>query len=215
MDIQFEVGSEIVDAAELERVLGSGPVARAVRRVAERIAQEGEAICEVHREQPAVTIVISDTHGIGVRVSGCCRPFVDRVQEQVKAVFMHSARLTVGGTSGMILMVKVAGTSKTYEFEVARIERVVIGRVDPDTGLRPDIDLSAFGAYENGVSRRHASIVLWNRSLCLVDEGTPNGTFLNEERLVPRDPYPLKYGDYVRIGRLVLEITLDYQAVVP
>lgn len=212
MDMQFEVDGAIVDLVELDRVLGSSSVGRAVRRVAERITQEAGSVCDQHRESPAVTIVISGTHGIGVRVGGCCQAFVNKVQEQVKTVFMHSARLSASGAPGMNLIISVRGTDKKYEFEAARIERLVIGRRDPDTGLRPDIDLEAFGAYDNGVSRRHASILMWNRGLFLLDEGTPNGTFLNEERLRPNDPRPLKFGDHVRIGKLVLEITLDYPA---
>ncbi len=212
MDIQFEVDNRIVDSGDLDRVLGTSPVARAVRRVAERIAQEASGVCETHRQAPAVTIVVSSTHGIGVRVGGCCPPFVGVVQEQVKTIFMHNARLSASGSPGMNLIISVSGTDKVFEFEVARIERLVIGRRDPDTGLRPDIDLEAFGAYDNGVSRRHAAILMWNRGLYLIDEGTPNGTFLNEGRLKPNDPHPLKFGDHVRIGKLVLEITLDYPA---
>src|SRR5690606_7182762 len=150
--------------------------------------------------------------GIGVRVSGCCESFVNRVQDRVKTVFMHSARFSGNSVPGMNLIVSVQGANKSFAFEVARIDRLVIGRVDPDTGERPDIDLSAFGAYANGVSRRHASIVQWNRSLHLVDGGSHNGTFLNDERLKPGEPRVLKYGDRVRIGRLVLEVTVDYPA---
>jgi hypothetical protein len=212
MDIQFEVDGDFVDAADLERVLGGRSVTGAVRRMAERIRQEAAEACEIHQEQPAVTVVISGAHGIGVRVSGCCESFVDHVQDQVKAVFMHSARLSASTVPGMNLIVSVQGADKSFAFEVARIDRLVIGRVDPDTGERPDIDLSAYGAYENGVSRRHASIVQWNRSLHLVDGGSHNGTFLNDERLKSGEPRALKYGDRVRIGRLVLEITVDYPA---
>ena len=113
------------------------------------------------------------------------------------------------GTLGMTLVIGIRGTEKSFTFDVARISRLIIGRRDPGTGQRPDIDLSEYGAYDNGVSRRHATIMLGNRGLLLVDEGSPNGTFLNEERLVPTRPSALKFGDRIRIGRLVLEISGD------
>ncbi|MBZ0300454.1 MAG: FHA domain-containing protein [Anaerolineae bacterium] len=212
MDIQFELNGEIVEIAELAVRLNNPSVAQAVLNVAEQIVGEIHLECETHHEHPAITLVISETHGFGVRVSACCQRFVEQVQERVRAVYTRSLQLSTGVTAGLNLVIRVAGTSKSFVFDVTRIDVLVIGRIDPDTGLRPDIDLSTFGAYENGVSRRHASIVLMNRGLYLLDEGTPNGTFLNERRLKPREPDALKYGDRVRLGRLVLEITLDYPA---
>ena len=180
-------------------------------RMAERIREaHGSASCEIHHGSPSVAIVLSETRGIGVRVTGCCQHFVDHIQETVRKVMLHTARLTAKSVEGLNLIVGVEGTEDVFEFEVARLERVIIGRVNPDTGEQPEIDLSAYGAYENGVSRRHASIISWNRSLYIIDEGSPNGTYLNGNRLSPHEPGPLKYGDHIRIGRLVLQITLDY-----
>lgn len=211
MDIHFEIDGEIIDANALPESLENPKVAQAMLRMAERIREaHGKTSCELHEGSPAVTVVLSETRGMGVRVSGCCQQFVDHIQDTVRKVMFHTARLTAKSVEGLNLIIDVEGTGDVFEFEVARLERVIIGRVDPDTGEQPEIDLSAYGAYENGVSRRHASIITWNRSLYIVDEGSPNGTFLNGERLQPHEPGPLKYGDHIRIGRLVLGITLDY-----
>ena len=211
MDIQFEIDGAIVDMADLLSVLENPTLGRVLRQSAEWIDQQVAPLCQQHGEFPAVMIVITDKRVTGVRVAGCCQPFVDLVQAQVEAVFVaQTPRLLPSNRLGMALLVKVQGADKVFAFDMARINQLIIGRRDPHTGYRPDIDLTTFDAYENGVSRRHATIALWNRGLFLMDTGSPNGTFLNEERLLPNDPCPLKFGDTIRIGRLVLEVTLDY-----
>lgn len=208
MDIQFELDGEIIEAAELAGRIGQ-PAAAAMHRMTERLVQQVTATCNVHSESPVVTITLSNVKGIGVRVGGCCQPFLNLVQQQVKNVLVDAVDVSPGTSPGMSLIVGIQGLSKTFAFDLVRVTRLVIGRLDPNTGERPDIDLSAYGAYDNGVSRRHASIMSWNRGLFIMDEGSPNGTFLNEERLPPHEPRALKFGDRIRIGKLVLGISFD------
>jgi hypothetical protein len=213
MVIQYEINNELIGSEELESILGSRSVAKAMLRLAERIADSlATSICTQHNETPVVTVVMSEARGIGIRVSGCCQHFVDEIQSIVRKVMFDTARLTTSHASaaGLNLIVTIDGSDKVFEFDVAAINKVMIGRIDPDTGERPEIDLTEFGAYDNGVSRRHATIINWNRGLFVVDEGSPNGTFLNGSRLTAGEPNPLKYGDNIRIGRLILEVTLDY-----
>jgi hypothetical protein len=209
VDIQYELEGEIVEVNELAVRMGY-PAAAALRRMTARLIQQVIDSCDVHGESPVVTITVSNVKGIGVRVGGCCQPFLDLVQQQVKNVIVDAVDVSPPSASpGMSLIVGIQGLSKTFAFDLVRVNRLVIGRVDPNTGERPDIDLSAYGAYDNGVSRRHASIMLWNRGLFIMDEGSPNGTFLNEERLQPHEPRALKFGDRIRIGKLVLGISFD------
>lgn len=213
MVIQYEINNQLADPQDLETLLGSRSVAKAMHRLAERIADHlGTSMCSQHHETPVITVVMSETRGIGIRVRGCCQGFVDDIQSVVRKILFESARLTTtqAAAAGLNLIVSIEGSDKTFEFDVAAINKVLIGRYDPDTGQRPEIDLTDFGAYDNGVSRRHATIINWNRGLFVVDEGSPNGTFLNGSRLTAGEPSPLKYGDHIRIGRLVLEVTLDY-----
>jgi hypothetical protein len=85
-------------------------------------------------------------------------------------------------------------------------ERVILGRLDPARPLKPDIDLTDFGAVENGISRIHASIQRQNNTLLLRDIRSTNGTYLNGERLKPDDPQLLRDGDEVRLGELVAHV---------
>ena len=108
----------------------------------------------------------------------------------------------------MRLIITVQGSTKPFIFNVERIEELVIGRLDPETGASPDVDLREYGAVEKGVSRRHATITRRGDTLYLVDLGSPNATFLNELRLFPHQPRVLRDGDAIRVGHLILQVKL-------
>jgi pSer/pThr/pTyr-binding forkhead associated (FHA) protein len=66
---------------------------------------------------------------------------------------------------------------------------------DRDVALEKDDALSRYQltiTYKDG---RHA----------IRDEDSANGTFVNEERLVPGEPKVLKAGDYIRAGRTIMK----------
>jgi hypothetical protein len=85
-------------------------------------------------------------------------------------------------------------------------EELVLGRVDASSMVRPDVDLSPFGALEKGVSRIHAAICRNDDTLLLIDKDSSNGTHLNGQRLMVDQPRVLRDGDEIRLGRLVLHI---------
>lgn len=79
----------------------------------------------------------------------------------------------------------------------------VIGRKS-DTTSEGLFDLSPFGGYHLGLSRRHAVIRRMEHGYELRDLGSANGTWLNGERLVPHTPYPLPSSAHLRLGRMRL-----------
>ncbi len=82
----------------------------------------------------------------------------------------------------------------------------LVGRVDPVTGIRPEIDLSAIDP-ERSSSRRHAKILHRDGRLLLVEDiGTTNGTFLNDVRLKTGVPVEIQAGDRLRFGLVDLEL---------
>jgi pSer/pThr/pTyr-binding forkhead associated (FHA) protein len=107
----------------------------------------------------------------------------------------------------MRLLVNERDSKDQHVFYVDDNGELMIGRLDPDTGEAPDIDLTMYQAAEKGVSRRHAVITRRETALNIIDLGTPNGTFLNGQRLVANQPRVLRDGDEVRLGHLVLRIT--------
>ena len=64
------------------------------------------------------------------------------------------------------------------------------------------LDLAPFGGYSLGLSRRHAAIRPTGDGYEVLDLGSVNGTWLNEERLVPHQPYPMPSGSHLRLGRM-------------
>ena len=80
-------------------------------------------------------------------------------------------------------------------------EEFVLGR---KAGITSEmlLDLAPFGGYSLGLSRRHALIRLKGDGYEMLDLGSVNGTWLNEERLVPHEPYSLPSGSHLRLGRM-------------
>lgn len=79
----------------------------------------------------------------------------------------------------------------------------VLGR---KTGRTSEIllDLAPFRGYALGVSRRHAVIRRAGNGYEVVDLGSVNGSWLNEERLTPHSTRPLPSGSHLRLGRMRL-----------
>lgn len=102
------------------------------------------------------------------------------------------------------VMLRIAtGTSQLI---LENKERIVIGRLDRQTGVFPDIDLGPFNAVEKGVSRVHACFLRTEDALNLVDMNSVNGTYLNGQRLIPQQPRVVQDGDEIRFGKLVARI---------
>jgi hypothetical protein len=80
---------------------------------------------------------------------------------------------------------------------------ITIGRKHTQVGINPTVDLTTFGGYHKGVSRRHAEIHLTtNNNLELKDFGSSNGTFLNGTRLTPFQPFKVCHGDRLYFGNI-------------
>ena len=81
-----------------------------------------------------------------------------------------------------------------------------LGRVAEGQPIMPDIDLTPYKAYENGVSRLHAILKLINNQVSILDLGSSNGTYVNGNRLVPSVERPLNHGDMIHLGKLKIQI---------
>jgi hypothetical protein len=147
----------------------------------------------------------------------CGAPLIDVKQAYVSTRALGDTDFEEGvpkwGTarfnSRMNLILAVQESDKSFVFDANEIEELVIGRMDPDTGESPEIDLLGVGGLEKGVSRRHAAIVRRDGSLQVVDKGSPNGTFLNGQKLVAHQARVLRDGDDIRLGHLVLRIKFE------
>ena len=96
------------------------------------------------------------------------------------------------------------GFSEPIIFEV--MQQVIIGRHIPNNASQPSLDLTAYQAYEKGVSRVHARIRRVESGLLVEDMGSSNGSWLNGVRLTPYSPRPLSPGDKLLFARMPLEV---------
>ena len=97
----------------------------------------------------------------------------------------------------------VVGSNVALPFPPGKTE-IIIGREDPVSGVFPDIDLTDHGGDEGGVSRQHARILIQGENFFIEDLNSTNFTFLNQQKLPPRQPQALNSGDEVRLGRVKL-----------
>jgi CRP-like cAMP-binding protein len=89
------------------------------------------------------------------------------------------------------------------EFPVGDGE-TIIGRYDPVTELKPDIDLADLDL-KRSVSRRHARIVQSAGGLAVVVEvGALSGTRLNDQPIAAGEPHALSPGDRLTVGNIAL-----------
>ncbi|GAB4512286.1 MAG: hypothetical protein OHK0046_11590 [Anaerolineae bacterium] len=85
-------------------------------------------------------------------------------------------------------------------------EQITLGRYVPGQ-LSPTVDLTPHHAGLMGVSRRHAVILCEDGVYFIQDVNSTNGTWVNEKRLTPNEPFPLESGDQVRLGQFVFYIS--------
>jgi hypothetical protein len=84
-----------------------------------------------------------------------------------------------------------------------------LGRMAEGQPIVPDIDLSPYNAYANGVSRLHAAIKLVNNQVIIIDLGSSNGTYINGTRLSPYVEMPVADGDIAYIGKLKIQLLIS------
>lgn len=77
------------------------------------------------------------------------------------------------------------------------------------------VDLAPFRAYSLGLSRRHVIIRRTNAGYEVMDLGSVNGTWLNEERLAPHKSYPLPSGSHLRLGGMRIAVLYRPFAATP
>jgi hypothetical protein len=102
-------------------------------------------------------------------------------------------------------MLMVMDMDTEAHFPLVQENEIMIGRLDPHRGIRPDVDLARYDPASR-ISRRHARITTRGHQFFIEDLGSANGTIINgRTRLKPQEPYPLVNGDVVKIGETTLK----------
>jgi hypothetical protein len=102
-------------------------------------------------------------------------------------------------TPGWRIIFRIGDQKKALNIE----EIITIGRgVEHENTNAVDFDLTPFGAYHFGVSRKHAIMTLKDGYLYLEDLGSTNGTRINGFQLTANQKYRLRDGDEIEFARL-------------
>jgi len=110
------------------------------------------------------------------------------------------------------IAVYFAGTTKPVEILVEK--EFVIGRKVVETGSSETfLDLSDFDGFRMGLSRRHAMVRRAESNYEIIDLSSTNGTWLNDERLVPYTPYSLPSGSQLRLSRIQLFVFYRFKEI--
>ncbi len=109
-----------------------------------------------------------------------------------------TAKLVVMGTNEM-----------TAQFPLNVEGESLIGRMDPNRGIRPEVDLSKYDPAAR-VSRKHAKIIVQGSQFFVEDLGSANGTFINGSmRLAQGKPHMLVSGDELKLGETTLKFVVS------
>lgn len=92
-------------------------------------------------------------------------------------------------------------TGKQYVLGDAEM---LVGREDEDEEIYPDIDLD--DQDEGYVHRRHATLKFDNGQLTVIHHGGANKTRINNRPIPDNEPQPLKLGDKISFGKVVLRV---------
>lgn len=92
-------------------------------------------------------------------------------------------------------------------FRIQQDRPLTIGRSDPSSPQKPDIDFATYKGKDLGVSRRHALLKRAGKTLTMVDGGSVNHTYINGEKLHPHEVRVIRDGDEVRFGHLMTRFT--------
>ena len=93
---------------------------------------------------------------------------------------------------------------------LANQDEITIGRISEGQPIIPDVDLTPYQAYENGVSRLHAAIRFDQQQFTAVDLDSANGTRLNGRKIEPYAPQPLVHGDILMLGKLNIQVLIRH-----
>lgn len=106
-----------------------------------------------------------------------------------------------GGDSGLRLVEDTEDNPAVFPFEGPN---TLVGRYDPVTEMRPDVDLTQLDL-KRSVSRRHAMLTDTGDGFTITEEvGALNGTSVNGSKLVTGKPHPLQEGDVLSFGMVKL-----------
>lgn len=101
---------------------------------------------------------------------------------------------------------------KTY-LDIPEQDEFTLGRLIEGQVITPDVDLNPFDAYDNGISRLHATIRISPQkgTVQVLDLGSANGTSVNGYDIPANSEVPLSHEDILTLGKLHCKVIIPDQ----
>lgn len=146
---------------------------------------------------------------------GSLKPSNTQYLKQPLPVDAANARVATGPLDRKlpyVIELRVVGTPSIMQKQVKT--EMLLGRADADKNVNPEIDLTPFDAFNTGVSRKHAILLVRDERLFLKDLASTNGTRLNGLTCEAEKEYRVRHGDEIMLGRLRLQVLFAVTPVV-
>lgn len=122
---------------------------------------------------------------------------------------LEHLRNQIGGqqlTVAPTITLKILGVDTPITFH-DRYE-IILGRVNPSTNERPDVDLSGLPVNVVGVSRKHIKLAHSKGKWYAEDLGSRNGSWINGKLMTAFQRYSLTDGDQIRAGNVIFIVMM-------
>jgi hypothetical protein len=107
------------------------------------------------------------------------------------------------------LMLEIPDIKHYFEIQPQKYDHeLIIGRSTANSPMKPDIDLADYNGGQLGVSRLHLALQYRREDnlIMVYDLGSANGSFINGQRLHPKEARLLRHGDQLRLGHFVMRV---------
>jgi pSer/pThr/pTyr-binding forkhead associated (FHA) protein len=88
------------------------------------------------------------------------------------------------------------------EVRVPTQGHISLGRADKDSNWQPTVDLTPYGATDQGVSRMHVDLFFESDQVFVLELGSANGTRLNGAKVTMGVAQQIRDGDELELGRM-------------
>ena len=135
----------------------------------------------------------------------------DDVQEALQRINIEQAQDTAISevqADELTLKIDIRGASTPLLLTITDSD-TVLGRRDPSSQVTPELDLTPYGGYQMGISRRHAILRLRENHLEVVDLGSRNGSYLNGNRLKAHHAEYISDGSELRLGKIIMRLNFQ------
>ena len=175
-----------------------------------------EDVTAVMIDQSAFTFILKHNPEIAIRMMRKLAIRLQQTTELLEEAVGHKVDIEESGNKDTESGAEPDPNARLIEissgisFPLADSRETTVGRIDPVTGIHPDVDLTPVDG-KRSISRRHARLRREDDGTYAVieDVGTMNGTFVNGVRLVAGKSVPVANGDTVVFGTIQCRFEID------